>query len=152
MALLRGVPKLEKRVFLAALALAAVELALIVYAAERLGITVPTCVTDVKPFGSGELVETAPGRYEAHIVASMWQFDPPTLKVPKGSVIDFYLTSADVVHGFYIHGTNVNLTAVPFTVNYARARFDRPGTYPILCHEYCGAGHQLMAASLEVAP
>lgn len=28
--------------------------------------------------------------------------------------------------------------------------FKQAGTYLLVCHEYCGAGHQLMAGSVEV--
>jgi cytochrome c oxidase subunit 2 len=65
--------------------------------------------------------------------------------------VDFYLTSKDVTHGFHIDGTNVNLMAEPFVVNQAQAKFTRPGTYAVVCHEYCGAGHQAMNALVEVS-
>lgn len=142
----------ERRVLAAALLFAAALLALISYAAVRLGLSVPTCVTNVKPFETGELITVGPGRYEAHVVAKMWSFDPDNIRVPKGAIVDFYVVSQDVAHGFYVSGTNVNLMALPGAVNYARARFDVPGKHQIICHEYCGAGHQMMAATLEVTP
>ena len=67
-------------------------------------------------------------------------------------MVDFYLTSADIVHGFYIDGTDVNLTAIPNAVTYTQARFTKPGKYPILCHEYCGSGHHEMYGQIEVTP
>ena len=152
MPIARGVPEVEKRVVAASLLFAGAMLVLIAYAAVRLGISVPGCVTNVKPFASGELIQIAPRRYEAHVVSKMWSFKPSPLKVPKGSVVDFYLTSSDVVHGFYIDGTDVNLTAIPNVVNYAQARFDKPGKYQVLCHEYCGSGHHDMVGTIEVTP
>src|ERR1700682_5537606 len=113
MEIARGVPDIEKRIVVAALLFAGAMLALIAYAAVRLGISVPGCVTNVKPFTAGELIQVAPSRYEAHVVSKMGSFKPSPLKVPKGSVVDFYVTSSDVVHGFYIDGTDVNLTAIP---------------------------------------
>lgn len=147
-----GIPVLEKKVFAAALLFSLALLALIGRAAWKLGVSVPTCVTNVKPFDAGSLIPVGPGRYEAHVVAKMWEFDPSEIRVPKGSIVDFYVVSADVAHGFYIPGTNVNLMALPATVNYAQARFDAPGTFPIVCHEYCGMGHQGMTAAVVVAP
>src|SRR3954464_7345979 len=117
MSVAQGVPDVEKKVTVAALLFAGAMLALIAYAAVRLGISVPGCVTNVKPFTQGELIQVAPGRYEAHVVSKMFAFKPSPLKVPKGSVVDFYLTSTDVVHGFYINGTDVNLMAIPNAVN-----------------------------------
>ena len=127
---------------------------LVVYAAKGLKIDLPTCITDVQPFKVGKLIRHAPDRYELHVVAKMWFFDlnegQTQVEIPKGSVVDIYLTSADVVHGFHINDTNVNLMAVPGTVNYARVKFDRPGKYHIVCHEFCGIGHQDMAAQIVV--
>jgi cytochrome c oxidase subunit 2 len=36
--------------------------------------------------------------------------------------------------------------AVPGVVNYARVKFDKPHVYQLLCHEFCGTGHDRMAA------
>jgi cytochrome c oxidase subunit 2 len=152
MAVATAVPAIEKRVVLASLLFAAAMLLLIAYAAVKLGISVPGCVTNVKPFTQGQLIQVAPNRYEAHVVSKMFAFNPGRLKVPKGSVVDFYVTSTDVVHGFYIDGTDVNLMAVPNAVNYAQAHFDRPGRYQVICHEFCGLGHQDMIGMVEVTP
>jgi cytochrome c oxidase subunit 2 len=152
MEIARQVPDVEKRVLLAALLFAAAMLGLIAYAAVRLGITVPGCVTDVKPFTKGELIQVAPGRYEAHVVSKSFSFKPDPLKVPKGAVVDFYLTSQDIVHGFYIDGTDVNLMAIPNAVTYGQARFTKPGKYQVICHEFCGLGHQDMVGTIEVTP
>jgi cytochrome c oxidase subunit 2 len=40
--------------------------------------------------------------------------------------------------------------AVPGVVNYARVKFDKPRVYQLLCHEFCGIGHDRMAAKLHV--
>jgi cytochrome c oxidase subunit 2 len=39
---------------------------------------------------------------------------------------------------------------LPNIVSYAQARFDKPGVYNILCHEYCGVNHHQMRAGVEV--
>ena len=151
MAFAAAVPDVERRIVLSSLLFAAAMLALLGYAALRLGISVPGCVTTVKPFTNAEVIQIAPGRYEAHVVSKMFAFKP-AIKVPRGAVVDFYLTSTDVVHGFYIDGTDVNLMAIPNAVNYAQAHFDRPGKYQVICHEFCGLGHQEMAGTIEVTP
>jgi cytochrome c oxidase subunit II len=147
-----GIPKVENRVLVASLIFSGVMLALIGYAAVRLGISVPPCITSVKPFEEGELIQVAPGRYEAHVVAKKWSFSPSPLKVHQGSIVDFYVTSKDIVHGFMIDGTSVNLMALPGAVNYAQARFDKPGKHQIICHEFCGSGHHDMIGLIEVTP
>jgi len=148
----RGIPQVEKKVLVASLLFAGAMLALIAYAAIRLGISVPTCITNVKPFEEGQLIRVAPGRYEAHVVAKKWSFLPSPIKVERGSVVDFYVTSKDIVHGFMIDGTEVNLMALPGVVNYMQTRFDKPGKHQILCHEYCGTGHHDMVGFVEVTP
>jgi len=129
-------------------------LVLIVYAAKGLDIDLPTCITDIKPFEEGRLIKHAPDRYELHIVAKMWFFDmnngQTEIEIPVGSVVDIYLTSADVVHGMHINYTTVNLMAIPGTVNYARYKFDKPGVYHVVCHEFCGVGHHAMQSRIIV--
>jgi cytochrome c oxidase subunit 2 len=124
--------------------------AALVYAASGLGIGVPTCVTNVTPFTTGAVIAKGDNRYEVHLVAKMWAFDPPEIHLPPGAEVDLYLTAQDVTHGVYVQHTGVNLMAVPGAVNAARVRFDRPGTYPVVCHEYCGAGHQNMAGAFVI--
>jgi cytochrome c oxidase subunit 2 len=144
------VSPLEKQVIAIALLTSAAHLALIAYAAVKLGIGVPTCVTSVKPFDHGQLIKHAPNRYEVHVVAKMWAFEPTVVRIPTGSTVEFFVTSKDVNHGFHVRGTNVNLMAVPNLVNAYQTTFSRAGKYPITCHEYCGSGHQDMHAIIEV--
>jgi cytochrome c oxidase subunit 2 len=140
----------ERGAFITAVAFMGVFFALIVYAAKGLNIDVPTCITDVKPFTQGQVIQHAPDRYEIHYLAKMWYFEPTDVELPVGSTVDIYLTSGDVIHGFHINGTDVNLMAIPGTVAYARVKFDKPGVYHIVCHEYCGIGHQDMATKIIV--
>ena len=83
-------------------------------------------------------------------VAQMWQFLPAEIYIPVGSEVDFYLTSKDVVHGFNIAEKNVNMMAIYGNLNKTTVRFDKPGVYNIVCHEYCGVGHQNMRAQVIV--
>ena len=142
----------EKFALKVTLVLLGVFTGLLVYAAKGLNIDVPTCITDVEPFTEGRLIQHAKDRYELHLLAKMWYFEPGEIEIPAGSVVDIYLTSADVIHGIKIVGTNVNLMAIPGAVAYARYKFDKPGEYLIVCHEYCGIGHQNMAGKLIVKP
>ncbi|MGZ5432056.1 MAG: c-type cytochrome [Thermoanaerobaculia bacterium] len=113
-------------------------------------IDLPTCLTDVKPFTEGKLIQQGPERYEVHYVAKMWKFEPAEISITPGSTVDVYLATPDVTHGMQIVGTNVNLMAVPGVVNFARVRFTRPGDYLVVCNEYCGAAHHNMAGVIHV--
>lgn len=144
------IPTHERKVLAAALVFAGAQLALIAFAAVKLGITVPSCVTNVKPFTEGQVIPLDGNRYEVHVVSKMWEYAPAVIEVPVGSTVDFYVVSKDVTHGFYIDNTNVNLMALPGVVNYAQAHFKQAGTYAIRCHEFCGTGHHAMAAVVNV--
>ena len=147
----KSIDKNEKKVLMIAALVSAGHLFLIAYAAIFLHITVPTCQAEAKNFDKPSIFKVSDSRYEVHYVAKMWTFEPKKIIVPKGAQIDFYLASTDVNHGFHVHDTNVNLMAVPGVVNKATHTFNKIGTYPIVCHEYCGFGHQNMTADIIVS-
>lgn len=122
----------------------------IVYLSKGLGVEVPKCVPQEQPFKEGELVKLDEENYTLKYVARMWSFDPGTVRVPAGSKVDIYLSAADVVHGVWITHKNVNLMAVPGAVNNTTVTFEEPGEYDIICHEYCGTGHQNMRGKIIV--
>jgi len=104
------------------------------------------------PFDQPGVFKVGPGRYEVRMVAGIWFFVPNEIRVPAGSTVTFIATSKDVVHGLLIHGANVNVMLLPGQVARATARFDRPGEYPFLCHEYCGIAHHTMSGKVIVEP
>ncbi len=146
-----GVSRIEKRVILTAFLFSCLGMGLIAYSAWGMGITVPDCVPNSKIFEHGSVAEHGDKNYEIHFLASMWAFEPSRVVVPVGSTLDLFVISKDVTHGFQILGTNVNLMVEPAVVNEARVHFAQPGVYTILCHEYCGVGHQAMNAVIEVS-
>lgn len=125
----------------------------VLVSAKILDQDVPECITPEVIFEEGGLVEVEKGKlYQLKSISRMWAFEPEEVTVPVGSEVDIYLTSADVVHGFYLRGTNCNLMAVPGTINKQTVKFSKPGVYPIYCHEYCGTGHQFMKGKIIVTP
>jgi len=110
----------------------------------------PTKVAKTPPFDRPGLRRLSDGSYEAYYVAEVFEFTPTTMTVPMGAKVTFFVTSPDVVHGFYIAKTDVNMMVVPGWVNTQTHVFNRRGTYLLICHEYCGIGHQDMFAKIEV--
>jgi cytochrome c oxidase subunit II len=110
----------------------------------------PTKVSQTPPFDRPGLRHLSGSSYEAYYVAAVFSFAPAVLDVPLGSTVTFYATSADVVHGFFIPGTDINMMVVPGWVNEQTHTFRKPGEYLLICHEYCGIGHQNMFAKIEV--
>ncbi len=141
----------EKKVISIAILVSVGHLLLIAYAAIFLHLSVPTCQPNEKLFTEPSLHQVGPLRYEVHYVARMWDFLPKQLVIPQGATVEFFLASVDVNHGFHINGTLVNLMAVPGVINKATKTFTRVGVYPVICHEYCGLGHQNMNALITVA-
>jgi cytochrome c oxidase subunit 2 len=90
------------------------------------------------------------GSVTVRIVGQEYSFTPQCIAVPTDTLITFRATSADVVHGFLIQNTNVNLMLVPGYVSTINARFMTPVDSAMPCHEYCGSGHQAMWAQVRV--
>jgi cytochrome c oxidase subunit 2 len=84
--------------------------------------------------------------------AEFYVFQPTVVRVPAGRPVRFRITSADVIHGFQVVGTNLNLTVAPGYVSEATTRFDTPGEYLVVCNEYCGLAHHLMQGKIIVEP
>lgn len=73
-----------------------------------------------------------------------------------GETIQFNVTSMDVTHGFGIYDENMELLAqtqaMPEYTNKVYFTFEKPGTYQILCLEYCSVGHHQMIKKIVVKP
>ena len=103
-----------------------------------------TKVAETPPFDHPGVVEMGAGQYEVRMVAGIWSFTPNEVRVPAGSIVTFVATSRDVVHGLHVDRHNVNVMLLPGQIARVTARFDTPGEYPFVCHEYCGVGHHTM--------
>ncbi|WP_284140100.1 MULTISPECIES: cytochrome c oxidase subunit II [unclassified Virgibacillus] len=111
-----------------------------------------------KPENLG-LTKVDDNRYIVNIVASAFNYDlgkdengtaVRTIRIPKGSTVLFQLTTKDVVHGFNVAGTNVNMMVEPGYISSYEAVMNKPGEYTVVCNEYCGVGHHMMYATVEV--
>jgi cytochrome c oxidase subunit 2 len=141
--------KSEKRVLWITGATLALFIFSILYARGKYN-DIPECLPYEKAYEEPKVVKLDNKTYQVYSVASMWQFQPSEIYIPKGSEVDFFLTSKDVVHGFNIAEKNVNMMAVYGNINKTTVKFDKPGVYYITCHEYCGVGHQNMQAQVIV--
>ena len=110
----------------------------------------PTKVASTPPFDKPGLHRTGAHSMDAYVVAHVFSFAPSAMRVPLGTTVTFYVTSPDVVHGFFIADTAVNMMIVPGWVSSATHTFTQPGSYLLLCNEYCGSGHHFMYGTIEV--
>jgi cytochrome c oxidase subunit 2 len=142
--------KAEKKIIVITLALLGLFVFSLLYAKGKYKTDLPECLPYDKAYEEPKVIKLDEKTYQVFAVAQMWQFQPAEIYIPVGSEVDFYLTSRDVVHGFNIAEKNVNMMAIYGNLNKTTVRFDKPGVYNIVCHEYCGIGHQNMRAQVIV--
>jgi cytochrome c oxidase subunit 2 len=109
-------------------------------------------VDQLKPFNNPGLhkVEGKDWDYELVYVAEIFSYTPAQVEVPLGAKVKVIATTKDVIHGFNVAGTNINMMLEPGYVSEYTTTFDKVGEYLIVCNEYCGDGHHLMSAMIEV--
>ena len=85
-----------------------------------------------------------------------WSFEYPRdgissdeLVVPVGRPVKLTMSSADVIHSFFVPAFRVKRDVLPnrYTVVWFQA--EEPGTYDIFCAEYCGEGHSRMTGHVR---
>jgi len=91
-----------------------------------------------------------------------WRFDYPDgvttldqLDLPGNTTIMFNVTSADVMHNFYLAQFKVSIEAIPGRYNIVwvttpPASGNEVYIYNIECKEFCGIDHTFMDATMEV--
>jgi cytochrome c oxidase subunit II len=142
--------KLEKGVIISSMVLSGLFVFSLLYAKNKYNTDLPECLPYDKAYSEPKVEKLDDKTYQVFAVAGMWQFEPSEIYVPVGTEVDFYLTSKDVVHGFNISEKNVNMTAIYGAITKSTVKFDKPGVYDIVCHEFCGVGHQNMHAQVIV--
>ncbi|MBT2303380.1 c-type cytochrome [Variovorax paradoxus] len=93
------------------------------------------------------------------VTARMWWWelryrDPATgaeivganeIRIPVGRPVYFGLSSADVIHSFWVPALGGKMDMLPGRVQHLQLQADRPGTWRGQCAEYCGDQHARMA-------
>lgn len=74
------------------------------------------------------------------------------LRIPAGRAVAIKLTSADVIHSFWVPAYAGKLDMIPGRTNTLHIRADRPGLARGQCAEYCGGAHALMSFFVEAMP
>lgn len=74
------------------------------------------------------------------------------LHIPVGRTINVQLTSADVIHSFWVPELGGKMDALPDGVNTLVLRADEPGEHHTQCAEFCGLRHADMKLLVVVEP
>lgn len=72
------------------------------------------------------------------------------LVLPRGRMVEFHITSADVIHSFWIPRLGGKIDAIPGRVNRLRLRADRAAPMRGQCAEFCGLEHAHMVFAVRV--
>jgi cytochrome c oxidase subunit 2 len=70
--------------------------------------------------------------------------------IPVGKKIRLLLTSADVIHAWWVPQFGMKKDAIPGFINEMWIRVEKPGTYRGQCAELCGNDHGFMPIVVEV--
>ena len=95
-----------------------------------------------------------PGATVVDVMAHQWYWLMSQADVPANRPVVFRVESKDVNHGFGIYNEAnqiiAQVQAMPGYVNQLAVQFDTPGTYKVMCLEYCGFVHHNMIAEINV--
>jgi cytochrome c oxidase subunit 2 len=107
----------------------------------------------------GWMERPPPGALVVGITAHMWWWevrlrDPASgrevtlaneLHLPAGQAVWLGLSSADVIHSFWVPALGGKMDMVPGRVSHLMVQVDQPGSWRGQCAEYCGEQHARMA-------
>ncbi|MAW82101.1 MAG: cytochrome c oxidase subunit II [Parvularcula sp.] len=74
------------------------------------------------------------------------------LRIPVGRTVAIELTSADVIHSFWVPAYAGKLDMIPGRTNTLHIKAKHPGLARGQCAEYCGGAHALMSFFVEALP
>lgn len=106
-----------------------------------------------------EMREPPPDALEIDVVGKQWMWEVQhaegrrelnEVHVPAGRPVKLLMTSADVIHSFFIPAFRVKQDVLPgrYTTEWFTAT--KPGRYHLFCAQYCGAAHSAMAGWVTV--
>jgi cytochrome c oxidase subunit II len=94
-------------------------------------------------------------KVEAH--QFYWLFTYPdghqsinVLRVPVDRVVTLDLTSADVIHSWWVPALGGKTDTIPGRTNHTWFQAEHVGSYPIRCAEFCGIQHAAMHGFVQV--
>lgn len=74
------------------------------------------------------------------------------IRIPAGRPVEFRVTSADIIHSFWVPALGGKIDMNPGEINELRLQADEPGVHRGLCTEYCGLQHAKMQFLVHVLP
>lgn len=94
------------------------------------------------------VVRPPPGS-DAYMLGRLWSWWP-ILELEKGQSYRIHLSSLDLLHGFSLQPTNMNIQVHPGLEHVITLTPTEAGTFTIVCNEFCGLGHHTMVGRIDV--
>lgn len=96
-----------------------------------------------------------PGGQDVYVAGVQWAWDGLPVVLEAGRRYRFHLSSYDVQHGISVRPGDelwkqINLQMLPGYEWVVPVRFDTPGTYYVVCNEFCGVNHRRMTGRIHV--
>lgn len=98
---------------------------------------------------SGAPVVHPPPGADIYMLGRLYEWYP-ILELESGASYRLHLSSMDLQHGFSLQPENINLQVHPGYEMVLTITPNKPGTYSVVCNEYCGLGHHLMVGHIYV--
>jgi cytochrome c oxidase subunit II len=99
---------------------------------------------------------------QVQVIAQQWKFDyrfpgyggleTESLELPANRMIEFHVTSLDVIHSFWAYQLGVKADANPGVDNIAYVTTKAPLIFNVHCAELCGVWHGYMFSKGRVVP
>jgi cytochrome c oxidase subunit 2 len=90
-----------------------------------------------------------PAGSDVYLIARLWQWWP-MLELEAGKTYRLHLMSMDWLHGFSLQPENINIQVHPGYEHILTVTPTAPGTFAIVCNEFCGINHHTMVSRLYV--
>jgi len=98
------------------------------------------------------------GPYKAHadipkvveITAKRFEFTPNKITLKKGEPVTIRITSADVVHGFFLRPLKIDELISPDKPTEVTITPQTAGTFTTICDHFCGVNHGSMKMTVVV--
>ena len=96
---------------------------------------------------------------EVHVYGQMWSWEfvykngrksTNEFYVPVNKAVKLIMTSRDVLHSFYIPTFRIKQDVVPGLYTSLWFKANRKGRFHVFCAEFCGTGHPIMMARVNV--
>ncbi len=74
------------------------------------------------------------------------------LVLKSNMTVKLFFEASDVAHSFYVAALALHVDTIPGHVNEYWFKPTQPGTYTIVCTQFCGVGHYTMVGTLTIVP